>query len=102
MTQNKGTVEVHVGSFGYALKMLLEGHRVERRGWNGRGMFVVYQKGYPKGIPINRNTAEALDLPEGTVVNFLPYLMFSTVDGSCVPWLASQTDLLASDWQVLD
>jgi hypothetical protein len=32
----------------------------------------------------------------------LPYLYISTVDGNKVPWLASQTDILALDWQVVE
>ena len=85
--------------FGEALKALKEGDRVTRAGWNGKGMFVVHQKGYPDGIPINANTAEATGIPEGTVCVFRPYLMMRTVDGSFVPWVISQTDALADDWE---
>lgn len=88
-------------SFSGALDALKAGERVARAGWNGKGMFVVLQRGYPDGIPINRNTAEATGIPEGTVCRFLPYLMLRTVDGSFVPWLISQTDALADDWTVL-
>jgi hypothetical protein len=84
--------------FGEALKMVKAGSHIARSGWNGKGMFLVYQKGYPDGVPVNKNTAEALGVPEGTVAKFLPYLMMRTVDGSFVPWLASQTDILAEDW----
>lgn len=79
--------------------MRARGCRVARRGWNGKGMYLVYQKGYPDGIPINANTASATGLPEGTVCKFLPYIMMRTADGSFVPWLCSQTDLLAADWE---
>lgn len=72
--------------------------RISREGWNGRDMFVVYQEGYPDGIAINANTARATGIPEGTVMVFQPYLMMCTADGSFVPWLASQSDLLAHDW----
>lgn len=75
--------------------------KIQREGWNGKGMFVVYQKAYPEGIPINKNTAEATGLPEGTVCRFLPYLMMKTADGAFVPWLISQTDALADDWCIL-
>jgi len=85
-------------SFGEALEALKSGGQVTREGWNGRGMFVCYQKGYPDGIAINKNTAEATGLPEGEVHSFLPYLMMKTVQGDFVPWLASQTDILAEDW----
>ncbi len=85
-------------NFSEALSAVKLGARISREGWNGKGMFVVYQKAYPNGIPINKNTAEATGLPEGTVCKFLPYLMMKTADGSFVPWLVSQADLLADDW----
>ena len=46
-------------SFSEALEAVRSGRRITREGWNGRGMFVVYQPGYPNGIPCNANTAEA-------------------------------------------
>lgn len=85
--------------FGEALRALKNGARVTRTGWNGKGMYVVHQKGYPDGIPINANTAEATGIPQGTVCIFRPYLMMRTVDGSFVPWVISQTDALADDWE---
>jgi hypothetical protein len=86
--------------FGWALEQLREGRRLARDGWSGKRMFIVLQRGYPDGIPINRNTSEATGIAEGTVCRFLPYLMMKTVDDSFVPWLASQTDILAHDWQI--
>ena len=38
-------------NFGEALEALKAGKKLKRAGWNGKGMFVVYQKGYPQGIP---------------------------------------------------
>lgn len=93
---------MHPSDFGYALNALRSGKRVTRQGWNGKGQFVVFQKAYPDGIPINKNTAEALGQPEGTIRSFRPYLMFSTVQGDLVPWVAAQSDLLADDWQVVE
>ena len=86
---------------GEAVRAAKDGARVTRDGWNGTGLWVVYQAGYPDGIPINRNTASATGIPEGTVCTFAPYLMMRTADGSFVPWLASQGDLLASDWRAV-
>lgn len=86
--------------FSDALRLAKQGKRISRAGWNGKGQYVVLQKGYPDGIPINGNTAEATGIPEGTVCRFLPYLMFGTADGAFVPWVISQTDALASDWHV--
>jgi hypothetical protein len=88
--------------FGEAIKRLKAGSRVCRYGWNGKGMYLAYQPGYPAGIQINRNTANATGIPEGTICRFLPYLIMRTVDGSFVPWLASQTDVLAEDWTSVD
>lgn len=84
--------------FGTALAFVKEGDKIARSGWNGKGMYVVFQKGYPDGIAINKNTAEATGVPEGTTCIFRPYLMMRTVDGSFVPWVISQTDALAEDW----
>ena len=88
--------------FCYALNALREGCKVSRSGWNGKNMYVVLQKGYPDGIPINQNTADAIKEPVGTIYKFLPYLMFRTAQGDFVPWLASQTDILAMDWGVVE
>lgn len=89
-------------SFGYALAHLERGHKVTRQGWNGQGMYVVLQAGYPDGIPVNANTARATGLPEGTTATFRPYLMMKTIhENEFVPWVASQTDLLAHDWAVI-
>jgi len=86
--------------FGQALTALKDGQRVTRTGRNGPGQYVTLQKGYPDGIAINANTAEATGLAEGTVCRFRPYLMLATADGSFVPWSPSTSDALAEDWQV--
>lgn len=87
-----------LGGFEYALGALKNGAQITRDGWNGKNMYIVLQKGYPDGIPINKNTAEATGLPEKYVCKFLPYVMMRTADESFVPWIASQTDLLSEDW----
>ncbi|GAA1026850.1 hypothetical protein GCM10009557_06020 [Virgisporangium ochraceum] len=84
--------------FSAALHRLKLGKRLSREGWNGNDMFVVHQAGYPDGIPINANTARATGIEPGTVCAFRPYLMMRTAQGDFVPWVASQTDLLADDW----
>lgn len=88
--------------FGWALMELRMGLKVTRRNWNGKGMYVVLQKGYPDGIPVNQNTSDATGIPKGTVCAFLPYLMLKTIASqpTFVPWLASQTDLLSLDWEL--
>lgn len=93
--------ECYSNDFAGALSALKAGKKVQRSGWNGKGMYVVYQKGYPDGIAINKNTAEAIKEPEGTVCKFRPYLMLRSIDGSFVPWVPSISDVLADDWVVL-
>lgn len=66
---------------GQALQVLREGGRVTRRGWNGPGQWI------------------ALQVPDENSKMRKPYLYISPVDGELVPWLASQTDILASDWE---
>lgn len=87
-------------NIGEAIAAMKSGAKVARAGWNGKGMWLAYQKAYPDGIPINKNTAEATGIPEGTVCKFLPYVVIKTAGGEFVPWLCSQTDLLAEDWEV--
>ena len=85
--------------FSDALAACKEGGKITRAGWNGPGQYVVYQAGYPDGIAINANTAQATGIPQGTVCKFAPYLMMLNAQGVFVPWLASQGDLLADDWE---
>lgn len=66
--------------FGQALLELKDGVRVARDGWNGEGMYVEMQT------------------PDEQSKMRRPYLFMRPVDGDLVPWVASQTDLLAEDW----
>lgn len=89
-------------NFGLAIEAAKKGARITRRGWNGKGMWVVYRTGYPEGIPCNKNTAEALGIPEGELFRVRPYLQMKCVDGSFQMWLASQSDILADDWEIVE
>lgn len=71
-----------MNDFGWAIKVLKEGCRVSRSGWNGKGMWLEMQT------------------PDAKSKMTLPYLYMYTADGHLVPWLASQTDILSSDWDV--
>lgn len=89
-------------NFSEALIEVKAGKKISRSGWNGKGLFVVLQKGYPEGIVANPNTREALGLPEQSIIKVRPYLMMVDAQGMLVPWLASQTDLLEDDWGILN
>ena len=88
--------------FGKALEALKNGKKVAREGWNGKVMFVVYQKGYPNGIPCNKQTAEACGMNEGDLFKCNPYLQIKNVDGSHSMWVPSINDCLAEDWIVVE
>ena len=86
-------------SFGHAIEALKAGKRVARAGWNGKGMFLalVDSNGYWLD---NGGAAEwaAHNLQE---FDLLPWIGMKTADNKFVPWLASQTDVLATDWQIV-
>ena len=69
-----------MNDFGWAIKRLKAGFRVARAGWNGKGMWL------------------ALQVPDVNSKMSLPYIYMETADDKLVPWLASQTDMLADDW----
>ena len=81
--------------FSEALLRLKEGAKIARAGWNGKGMFLFLVPG--SHFKVNR--APLLGIyPEGTEIDYCPHVDMKTADGKVVPWLASQTDLLADDW----
>lgn len=67
-------------NFGDAITLLKAGHKLQREGWNGVGMWVEMQN------------------PDANSKMTLPYLYLNYPDGRTVPWLASQTDMLMDDW----
>lgn len=85
--------------FSYALEMVLnQGARVARKGWNGKGMFIFLVPG--STFTVNREPLLSI-LGEGSEVNYHGHVDMKTADGMIVPWLCSQTDMLAEDWQVV-
>ena len=74
-------------TFSQALTHLKNGIKMQRTGWNGKGLWVELQT------------------PDENSKMTLPYLFISypadakNTPGALVPWIASQTDILAEDWQ---
>lgn len=66
---------------GDAIDVMKIGGRVARSGWNGKGMYLELQ------------------VPDANSKMTLPYVYMFTAQGDKVPWLCSQTDLLAKDWE---
>jgi len=88
--------------FSDALRAVKDGQRISRIGWNGRGMFVVYQKGYPQGIPCNEQTAKAWGMSVGDLFICRPYLQIKNADGTHSMWVPSIGDVLADDWVLVE
>lgn len=70
--------------FGMVLERLRNGERMTREGWNGKEQWIELQQ------------------PDEHSKMTLPYIFIRTVQGDLVPWLASQTDLLAYDWDYVE
>jgi len=70
-----------VANIGWAVDQMRKGEKVARPGWNGKGMWIMIYE--PK---------------EGEEKMTLPYVFIKTGKDEKVPWLASQVDLLANDW----
>lgn len=77
-------------TIGQAVDAMKNGKRVARAGWNGKGMWIAIRQPY-KG---------PMMLPD--IEMDLPYVFMRTAQGDFVPWLCSQTDLLANDWEVVE
>lgn len=75
---------------GRAIEAMREGAKVARTGWNGKGMWLELQ------------------VPDAHSKMTLPYVFLNypanaqNTPGARVPWLASQTDLLADDWKIVE
>ena len=81
---------------GWAVKQMQDGLKVRRAGWNGKGMFLFLVPG--SRFEVNR--APLLGIyPAGTVIDYQPHVDMRTAQGTIVPWLCSQSDLLATDWE---
>jgi hypothetical protein len=76
------------GGIGWAVDQMRDGNKVTRPGWNGKGLWLELQ------------------VPDANSKMTLPYVYINypanaaNTPGARVPWLASQTDLLARDWEI--
>lgn len=106
-------------TFGEAIEALKQGKAVARQGWNGKNMFIYLNKGsidstIVKTTSIEPYKSEIIDYiegidgslfelgPKGSITR-LPNINMCTPIGSTVTgWLASQTDILAEDWCIIN
>lgn len=105
-------------NFSTALEAVKEGKRIAREGWNGKNMFVFMRpadsldygfiiekvKSLPDSVKnYYKSLVDEKPVTVSCTVTFTAYLCMKAADGSIVNgWLASQTDILANDWCILD
>lgn len=87
-----------IGSFGWALEHMKCGKRVMRAGWNAKGMWLRL---------VHSDDVHTCSDFWGEEVNadapcLLPWIGMKTADYRFVPWVASQTDMLAEDWEIVE
>ena len=66
-----------------ALAAVIAGEKVTRTGWNGAGQFIEAQ------------------WPDENSKMTQPYIFITTVQGDRIPWLCSQGDAFANDWELV-
>lgn len=96
-------------TFGLAIEAAKKGHKIARKGWNGKGMFVVLMSELKlpphscqePGAKVNDRTAKYIG--EDTPLDSRPYFAMWTALGQWQPgWNASQADMLAEDWMIAE
>lgn len=81
-------------TIGWAVKEMKAGNRVCRTGWNGNGMWLMYVDDWEPAGHAGQMIRDHKLVPRDRC----PFIAMKTAHGDIVPWLCSQTDLLAADW----
>jgi hypothetical protein len=81
-----------------ALELLKEGKCLRRSGWNGTGMFIFLVPG--STFKVNRAPLLGI-FKRGTEITYRPHIDMFDAEGKVVPWLCSQTDAIADDWELV-
>lgn len=91
--------------YSMALRLLKAGRRVARAGWNGKGMWLkmVGARDYAVSMgTIRTEVGTAYIDAHHDALELLPWIGMKTADNKFVPWLCSQTDMIAEDWVALE
>lgn len=87
-------------TFGYALEAAKDGHRIARKGWNGKGMYVFFADNVE--FHTDADISEFYVPGDDTEVPVSNMLALRTAQGTLQPgWLATQSDMLAEDWYIV-
>lgn len=121
--ENAELTNGETGTFGQAIASMQRGNLVTRKGWNEKGMFIFMRpadelhvafvakeiKSLPQRVKdyyyqdcVDEN-GNPIELEKNDVVKFTAYICMKAADGTIVNgWLASQSDMLATDWMIFD
>ncbi len=95
---NETYIECDNMTFGLAIEAMKKGKKVARKDWNGKGMFLFLAETTDIATQADLSECEHM---KGELV--LPSVVMKTADNHfCVGWLASQTDMLAEDWVIVE
>lgn len=86
--------------FDYALQLLKKGKKVQRIGWNGKGMWIYLVPGSTFNVAEGRPLTA--HLPVGSEVKYNPHIDMKAADGSHFAWNPNALDLMAEDWQIAE
>lgn len=92
--------------FSTALQDLKAGHLVRRSGWNGKGVWLAHVQAKDCAVSLGPVPKQVMFSKAFTAhdvsYEMAPWIGMKTADNKFVPWLASQTDILAEDWEIAD
>lgn len=99
-------------NFGEALESLKIGSKIQREGWDGKGMYLTLVQAYPVNGHLHAADVDSgvQGITQGKSGQMLSHIVMKTAGESksfgqgysdYVPWLASQTDILSDDWSIL-
>jgi len=98
---NRAYTPIRGMTFGEAIQAMKEGQKVCRAGWNSKGMFIYYVEA--NKYPANGNKKGTMvGVFEDDMVPYQAYIAMKTANNTVVPWLASQSDMLDTSWEVID
>lgn len=80
-------------NFGDAVRAMQFGQKVQRAGWNGKGMFLFHISGNTWNFETDIEGTDELDTDA--------FICMKTAGNTLIPWLASQADIQATDWQLV-
>lgn len=102
---NVGNQKRRIGfDFGLALARVKDGQRMSRHGWNGPGQFIYIEAGSDPSDPYERSgllsgiRSSLFAFGDRGTTRRLPHVCLHNTRGESVPWLPSQSDMLAEDW----